>query len=128
MGKVHACLNKQVWKATKKIVDKEKDWDQTELCKRITKYLYKGAQAPELLTLPWQQAASQFIENAMRGYSNACADKPWFFDLDLTVSFHMAFWEILSGSGQSWAAQGQRLGGSCDMQRCPLGRQSALGE
>jgi len=101
MQKVHACLNKQVWKATKKIAEKEKDWDQTELSKRITKYLYKGAQAPELLTLPWHQAGPQFIETAMRGYSNACADKPWFFDLDLTVAFHMAFWEILNGSGQN---------------------------
>ena len=66
--------------ATGKIADREKDWDHTELCKRVTKcalggtigatrkqlsklsratrYLYKGAQAPELLTLPWQQALS----------------------------------------------------------------------
>ncbi len=101
LQKVHACLNKQVWKATKKIAEKEKDWDQTELCKRITKYLYKGAQAPELLTLPWQQTAQQYIETAMRAYSTACADKPWFFDMDLTVAFHMSYWEILSGSGQN---------------------------
>eukprot|EP00913_Durusdinium_trenchii_P034478 g32257.t1 len=101
LQKVHSSLNKQVWKATGKIADREKDWDHTELCKRVVKYLYKGAQAPELLTLPWQQAAMQFIENAMRGYSNACAQKDWFFDMDLTSTFHMAFWEIFSGSGQS---------------------------
>lgn len=101
LQKVHSSLNKQVWKATGKIADREKDWDHTELCKRVVKYLYKGAQAPELLTLPWQQAAMQFIENAMRGYSNACSQKDWFFDMDLTSTFHMAFWEIFSGSGQS---------------------------
>lgn len=101
LQKVHSCLNKQVWKAIKKIAEKEKDWDEMELFKRITKYLYKGAQAPELLTMPWQQSAQQYIETAMRGYSTACADKPWFFDMDLTVAFHMSYWEILSGSGQN---------------------------
>lgn len=101
LQKVHSCLNKQVWKAIKKIAEKEKDWDETELFKRVTKYLYKGAQAPELLTMPWQHSAQQYIETAMRGYSTACADKPWFFDMDLTVAFHMSYWEILSGSGQN---------------------------
>jgi len=62
--------------------------------------LYKGAQAPELLTLHWRQAAEQFVDTAMQGFTAACGDKPWFFEMDLTSAFGMAFWEIHSGSGQ----------------------------
>eukprot|EP00437_Effrenium_voratum_P030496 CAMPEP_0181417138 /NCGR_PEP_ID=MMETSP1110-20121109/10886_1 /TAXON_ID=174948 /ORGANISM="Symbiodinium sp., Strain CCMP421" /LENGTH=451 /DNA_ID=CAMNT_0023540079 /DNA_START=1 /DNA_END=1355 /DNA_ORIENTATION=- len=101
LSKVHNVLNKQVWKATKKIAEQEKTWDHTELCKRVVRYIYKGASvSPELFTLPWHQAAQQFVETAMHGFSNACADKPWFFDLDLASAFGHAFWEILQGSGQ----------------------------
>ncbi|CAE7376886.1 ASPH [Symbiodinium natans] len=100
LERVHAALQKAVNKATKKIADQEKDWDQVELCKRIVRYLYKGAQAPELLTLPWHQAAEQFVDTAMQGFTAACGDKPWFFDMDLTSAFGMSFWEIYTGSGQ----------------------------
>ncbi|CAE7345337.1 hypothetical protein AK812_SmicGene34959 [Symbiodinium microadriaticum] len=100
LERVHTALHKSVNKATKKIADQEKDWDQVELCKRIVRYLYKGAQAPELLTLHWHQAAEQFVDTAMQGFTAACGDKPWFFEMDLTSAFGMAFWEIHSGSGQ----------------------------
>ncbi|CAE7201716.1 unnamed protein product [Symbiodinium sp. CCMP2592] len=100
LERVHTALAKSVNKATKKIADQEKDWDQVELCKRIVRYLYKGAQAPELLTLHWRQAAEQFVDTAMQGFTAACGDKPWFFEMDLTSAFGMAFWEIHSGSGQ----------------------------
>jgi len=100
LERVHTALTKSVNKATKKIADQEKDWDQVELCKRIVRYLYKGAQAPELLTLHWRQAAEQFVDTAMQGFTAACGDKPWFFEMDLTSAFGMAFWEIHSGSGQ----------------------------
>ncbi|CAE7480030.1 unnamed protein product, partial [Symbiodinium pilosum] len=100
LERVHNALQKAVNKATKKIADQEKDWDQVELCKRIVRYLYKGAQAPELLTLHWHQAAEQFVDTAMQGFTAACGDKPWFFDMDLTSAFGMAFWEILTGSRQ----------------------------
>eukprot|EP00931_Biecheleriopsis_adriatica_P043974 TRINITY_DN25126_c0_g1_i1.p1 TRINITY_DN25126_c0_g1~~TRINITY_DN25126_c0_g1_i1.p1 ORF type:complete len:486 (-),score=127.22 TRINITY_DN25126_c0_g1_i1:25-1482(-) len=121
---VHKVLNKSLWKATKKVAHMDKDWDHNELFKRVLKYIYKGAQAPELMTLPWDQAATQFVESSMQGYSAACGDKPWFFDLDLAPSFGMAFWEIHEGSGQraSWQQVESALNGKYEeiMDACLL--------
>lgn len=100
LDRAHNAMSNAVWKATQKVARMEKEWDHKEFAKRITKYIYKAASAPELMNLPWDQAAAQFVESAMHGYSAACGDRQWFFDLDLAPSFGIAFWEIFTGTGQ----------------------------
>lgn len=100
LERAHNAMSNSVWKATQKLARMEKEWDHKEFAKRITKYIYKAASAPELMTLPWDQAAAQFVESAMHGYSAACGDRQWFFDLDLAPTFGAAYWEIFTGTGQ----------------------------
>eukprot|EP00930_Biecheleria_cincta_P082537 TRINITY_DN72254_c0_g1_i1.p1 TRINITY_DN72254_c0_g1~~TRINITY_DN72254_c0_g1_i1.p1 ORF type:complete len:495 (-),score=102.59 TRINITY_DN72254_c0_g1_i1:75-1559(-) len=100
LERAHNAMSNSVWKATQKVARMEKEWDHKEFAKRITKYIYKAASAPELMNLPWDQAAPQFVESAMSGYSAACGDRQWFFDLDLAPTFSAAFWEIFTGTGQ----------------------------
>eukprot|EP00933_Yihiella_yeosuensis_P033866 TRINITY_DN2747_c2_g4_i1.p1 TRINITY_DN2747_c2_g4~~TRINITY_DN2747_c2_g4_i1.p1 ORF type:complete len:485 (-),score=113.67 TRINITY_DN2747_c2_g4_i1:55-1509(-) len=100
LEKVHNVIYDNVWKATKRIAHMETDWDHKELAKRVVKYLYKGAQSPELMQMVWHEAATHFVDHAMQGFSAGCGDKPWFFDLDLSPTFSNAFWELLQASGQ----------------------------
>jgi len=113
LERVHTALNNAIWQATKPVMRLEKEWDQKELSKRVVKYLNKAAQPAELMTMPWHEAAQQFVENGMNGYSSACGEKPWFFELHLAPAFSAGFWEIASGSGQgvNWREVEQLLTG-----------------
>ena len=59
---------------------------------------YKAAQAPELLAMPWEQAARQFVDRAMQGYSTAYSERPWFFELELGQTVCAGLWELLRSS------------------------------
>jgi len=103
LERLHEAVYNSAWTATKSVVRLQRDWDHNEFAKRITKYIYKAAQAPELMALPPQQAAQQFIESGMHGFSSACGDKSWFFELDLAPTFCDGFYEIFASSGHSAA-------------------------
>jgi len=95
--RVQSSLYMSIWTATEPIKDLEVDWPQQELVKRIVKYFNKGAQSPDLVGMPWASAARRLVENAMSGYSAACGDKPWFFELDLAPALSHAAWEVAKG-------------------------------
>mmetsp|Transcript_63354 Transcript_63354/g.169208 ORF Transcript_63354/g.169208 Transcript_63354/m.169208 type:complete len:472 (-) Transcript_63354:124-1539(-) len=97
--RLHKALNDGVWKAAKQISQPDPEWDQKEMTKRIVKYFYKAGTPAELLQMPWPDAAQQFVENAMQGYSAACGDRPWFFELDLSQALCAGVWEIVRVSG-----------------------------
>merc|ERR1711959_567847 len=72
----------------------ETEWDQKEMNRRIMKYFTKGTTSEGLLNIPWPEAAQQIVESCMHGYSAACGDKPWFFDLDLAKPLSLVAWEV----------------------------------
>jgi len=98
---VHTNLYNCVGEAVTSIVHLEKTWSQSELTKRIVRYIYNSAKSPELSTMPWKEAAKKLVERAMHGYCAACQEKPWFFEIDLAPAFSSAAWEILSARGRS---------------------------
>merc|ERR1712218_294781 len=98
LERVHTILYNSVWQASKSIMHMEVEWKQNHMVKRIVKYFFKAATSPELLTMQWQQATQQFIEHGMQGYSAACSDRPWFFELDLAPALCAGVWELVNVS------------------------------
>lgn len=95
LERVHNVLYNEVWQAAQPVAQSDPDWSSHELTKRVVKYFFKAAQAPELLTLPWDHSAQQLVDNSMRSYSTACSDKPWFFELDLAPALCAAAWQLV---------------------------------
>jgi len=93
--RLHTALNGSVWQLVKQVVHLEPEWSANEMTKRIIKYFYKAGSSPELLSMPWPQAATQFVDHAMQGYSAACGERPWFFELDLAPALCSAIWEVV---------------------------------
>jgi len=93
--RLHNALNNGVWHACKQLTQKDPEWNENEMTKRIVKYFYKAGQSPDLLSMPWLDAVHQFIESAMHGYSAACGDRPWFFELDLSQALCAGIWEVV---------------------------------
>jgi len=70
-----------------------------EMAKRIVRYLYKSSTAENLTTLPWRQAAQQFIEKAAISYNSACHEKPWFGELDIVPALGIACFQVAEACG-----------------------------
>jgi len=98
---LHEVIQTTVGRAVAEIAYAEEQRSETDLAKRIVKYVYKAAADPELLQLPWEAVCREVVERSMRGYSASCGEAPWFFSIDLPPVFCAAVWEILGGSGQS---------------------------
>jgi len=93
--RLHTALNGSVWQLVKQVVHLEPEWSANEMTKRIIKHFYKAGSSTDLLSMAWPQATTQFIDNAMSGYSAACGDRPWFFELDLATALCSAIWEVV---------------------------------
>lgn len=100
MANIHTNLQNIVGEAVNPIAHLEKTWSQSELTKRVVRYIFNAAKSPELISMPWNEAAKKLVEHAMHGYCAACQEKPWFFEIDLAPAFASAAWELLSASGK----------------------------
>lgn len=100
LDKAHDAIHTAVWEATQSITHMEETWEHKEFAKRVTKYLYKSASTPNLMSQPWYEAAVAFVEKAMQGYSAGCGDKSWFYDLDLAPAFVAGFNQLVQLSQQ----------------------------
>lgn len=98
LTRVHAALFDLVAKAVEPVAHLDREWSTNDIAKRVLKYCYKAAQAPELLAMHWVQASMQFVEHAMQGYSASCGDKIWFFELDLAPALTAGAWELVRES------------------------------
>jgi len=74
---------------------------ENDINKKIVKHLFKGCSDPELLTMPWQQACKELVERSMSGYSGACCELEWFFDIDLVPAFMVPAYELVARSGKN---------------------------
>lgn len=77
----------------------DKGWTREELVKRIVRYIKKACTNPQLMQMRWDEVAKQVTHHAMQGYSAACGDEPWFYDVDLTPALCSAAWEIVACRG-----------------------------
>lgn len=68
------------------------------MTRRLVRYMYRSASNAELVNLPWQEACTRFVQNAMSSYAGACQEKSWFYDLELGELFGKAAFEILAAS------------------------------
>lgn len=100
LERVHTTLYTLVGQATETVTHMESQWSQGEMTKRIVRYIYTAAKDPELLNMPWEQAARQLVEHAMGTYSTACQERPWFWELQLHQAFAATAWELCAANGR----------------------------
>ncbi|CAK0885034.1 unnamed protein product, partial [Prorocentrum cordatum] len=98
LARVQQVLAGSVPKAVEDVAHMEHDWNPQEMGKRISKCIYKAAQSPELLGMPWREAAVQCVDHTVQGLSATCRDKEWFFDLDLLPTLVAVLSEIVKDS------------------------------
>lgn len=114
LSRVHEALREAVWAAVQLAGPVESTWTPEELCKRLTRYLYKGAQSPgELLALPWRQAVERFMEHAMHSYTSACGERPWFLEMDLAQACGAACWALVSRHPEPRRQEVMQLAARC---------------
>eukprot|EP00928_Gymnodinium_smaydae_P044589 TRINITY_DN29733_c0_g1_i2.p2 TRINITY_DN29733_c0_g1~~TRINITY_DN29733_c0_g1_i2.p2 ORF type:complete len:413 (-),score=85.14 TRINITY_DN29733_c0_g1_i2:6-1244(-) len=98
IARAQQALFSGVWEAAQPVLELTAERSGDVLAKRVTKYLNKALHAPELLSLPWREAAELYVENAMSSFSSACSDQPWFFELDLAGVLGAGVWELLKAN------------------------------
>jgi len=95
---LHGILYEDVGAGVRHVAAAEKTWSESDMTKRIVRYIVKAASASDLLNLPWREAVTKFVHNAMGSYSASCQEKPWFYDLELSQVFGRASWELLTSN------------------------------
>lgn len=95
LERIHHLLYKHVEEAVDPVVHLEEKWTRADMIRRIVRYIYKSASSEDLLKQPSGECVKNLVENAMHGYSAACQDKDWFFDIELGPAFVSTAWEIL---------------------------------
>lgn len=100
--RVHNGLYNVIGEAAVRVQHLDTDgWSAAEIAKKIVRHVYKAASDPELLNMPWEIACKEMIARAMHGYSSACGDCGWFFDIELIPAFMEAAMAIFSFAGQA---------------------------
>lgn len=94
--RLHTNLFNIVGQAVEPVAHMETTWSAAELTKRVVRYIFNSAKAPELLSMPqWDEVCKKLVDHAMHGYCAACQEKKWFFEIDLAPAFTSVAWEIL---------------------------------
>lgn len=101
LEKLHTILYTEVGEAVRPHAHVEKNWSESEMVKRIVRYIYNQAGKEEVLTLPWEEGVKKFVSSAMQSYAASCQEKDWFYDVDLVPVFQRAAWEVLTASKNS---------------------------
>lgn len=113
-------VSRAIWEVARPAAELGEDWSAPEMARRAVKQLYRAGQALALLALPWERAAQQFVELAMQGYSSACGDEPWFFELDLGSALVAGAWELAQAGGM------QPPGGFAELERAVMAQYEEL--
>lgn len=94
--KVHAVLTTKIWDAVQEAASLEETWTPEEMRKRVVRYLHKAGmnEKDDLTKKEWKAAVRTFAEKAAEGYKRACAEKPWFEELNLCPALGAAGWVI----------------------------------
>jgi len=95
LKRIHDQLYHHVGEAVEPVQDLEKQWTPTQMISRIVRYIYKSASNEELQRQHWRECVKNLVAGAMHGYSSACQEKEWFFEINLIPAFQSAAWELL---------------------------------
>jgi len=98
MERLHTVLYESVGDAVKHVQATDDKWSESEMVKRIVRYIYKASTADGVATLPWEEACKKFLSHALGAYTGSCQERPWFYDLDLADAFARATWEVLTAN------------------------------
>lgn len=98
---IHTNLHNLVSEAVVRIAHMETSWKQTEVTRRIVRYIFNAAKSPELFSLPWREATKKLVVQSMNGYCAACQEKPWFYEIDLVPALTSAAWELVCARGMN---------------------------
>lgn len=96
--RIHSLLYRKVEEAVEPVADLERGWTPNEMTKRIVRYIYKAASNEDLQRMPWRECVKSLVERAMSGYSAACQEKDWFFEIQLIPVFQSVAWELLKAN------------------------------
>ena len=83
MDQFKTLLYEHVALSVKKVYKQETIWSEREMVKRIVRYIRKGADAKDIVEMPWQKGIEKFLDGVISIYSGSCQDRSWFYDLDL---------------------------------------------
>ena len=64
------------------------------MVKRIVRYIFKSAQAVDIVNMPWEQGMKKFLHGALASYSGSCQERPWFYELNLGQTLGRAAWQV----------------------------------
>lgn len=76
-------------------------WGEAEIVKRLNRYICRACADPEVLEKlgNWRKLCELVVQRSMHGYSVACGETAWFYDIDLAPAFARVCWEILETAG-----------------------------
>mmetsp|Transcript_20179 Transcript_20179/g.46633 ORF Transcript_20179/g.46633 Transcript_20179/m.46633 type:complete len:357 (-) Transcript_20179:20-1090(-) len=103
---MHAGIYAAVGDAVSRIAHLECEWGPDEITKKVVRYIFKAASDSELLQMRWEEICKEFVERAFQGYSSACAEMSWFYEIDLVPTFVQAALELIMASGQQVSPAG----------------------
>ena len=73
----------------------ETDWTESDLKKRVVRYITRAASTTEVASYSWKDACKRLVQQAMGTYGTACKDRAWVLCLDLSDALSEAAWEML---------------------------------
>ena len=65
------------------------------MVKRIVRYIFKSAQAVDIVNMPWEQGIKKFLHGSLSSYSGSRQERPWFYELHLGQTLGRAAWQVL---------------------------------
>mmetsp|Transcript_20988 Transcript_20988/g.59534 ORF Transcript_20988/g.59534 Transcript_20988/m.59534 type:complete len:366 (+) Transcript_20988:112-1209(+) len=100
LERLHNNLYNTVGDAVSRIAYIQSDWGPDEIVKRIVRFMYKACSDNELVRMPWEELCKEVVERGFQGYSAACSEMDWFYEIDLVPAFTQAAMELIGASGQ----------------------------
>ena len=98
LERIQQQLYHHVGEAVASVSHLERVWSQSEMTRRIVRYIYKSVSNADLLIQPWRDCVKNLVGNAMSSFTAACQEKDWFFEISLTSAFVSVAWELLQQS------------------------------
>lgn len=95
VNKIHELLYREVGEAVDAVIEMETVWSQSEMTRRIVRYIWNSCKNEDLQGQPWRECVKNLVSAAMSSYSGACQEKEWFFEIQLIPAFISASQELL---------------------------------
>jgi len=83
--RIYEVIQAQVQKAVRPVANVDPQWSDTDITKRLVKYIYKAASTAVGVESaePWEEQCREFVEAAMMPIGSNCHESEWFLHIDL---------------------------------------------